>query len=164
MKGLLRLYPQSWRRRYGREVAELAELSPGWRTQVDLLLGAIDAWIIFGGGEMKRSVNAIAAALMVLPSIFLTANLVGELRGQEGSEFLPGLFQSPIGEAVVVLGPLLALLVIAGTTIRFEASESGILLTLSLTRPQILLVVAAAAVAGAFLGYAFLENFVPRTG
>jgi hypothetical protein len=41
---LLRLYPRSWRRRYGGEVAELlSQQAPSLRLALDLVAGAIDA-------------------------------------------------------------------------------------------------------------------------
>jgi hypothetical protein len=42
---LIRLYP-AWRRRYGRELAELLAAQPAsFRTAVDLVAGAVDAWL-----------------------------------------------------------------------------------------------------------------------
>ena len=46
MTWLLRLYPSPWRRRYGGEVAEmLADRGFSLRIAVDLVAGAIDAWL-----------------------------------------------------------------------------------------------------------------------
>jgi hypothetical protein len=43
---LIRLYPPAWRRRYGRELAELLAAQPAsFRTAVDLVAGAVDAWL-----------------------------------------------------------------------------------------------------------------------
>jgi hypothetical protein len=43
---LIRLYPPAWRRRYGRELAELLAAQPmSFRTAVDLVAGAVDAWL-----------------------------------------------------------------------------------------------------------------------
>jgi hypothetical protein len=43
---LIRLYPPAWRRRYGRELAELLVAQPrSFRTAVDLVAGAVDAWL-----------------------------------------------------------------------------------------------------------------------
>jgi len=40
------LYPPAWRRRYGRELVELLETQPAsFRTGIDLIAGAIDAWV-----------------------------------------------------------------------------------------------------------------------
>jgi hypothetical protein len=43
---LLRLYPGRWRARYGEEMTALLETSPvGWHDRLDLVRGAIDAWL-----------------------------------------------------------------------------------------------------------------------
>jgi hypothetical protein len=43
---LIRLYPPAWRRRYGPELEELLAAEPvSFRTAVDLVAGAADAWI-----------------------------------------------------------------------------------------------------------------------
>jgi len=42
---LIGLYPPAWRRRYGRELAELIATRPAsFSTAIDLVAGAIDAW------------------------------------------------------------------------------------------------------------------------
>ena len=83
MKGLLRLYPRSWRDRYGRELEALVDDLPG-RTGVafDLLLGAAMAYaavirgdrILSSAGAYLHGVcvavllQAIAFVLLVLSS------------------------------------------------------------------------------------------------
>jgi hypothetical protein len=43
---LIRLYPPAWRRRYGRELAELIATQPAsFGTALDLVAAAIDAWL-----------------------------------------------------------------------------------------------------------------------
>jgi hypothetical protein len=43
---LVRLYPPAWRRRYGRELADLIASHPSsLATAIDLIAGAIDAWL-----------------------------------------------------------------------------------------------------------------------
>jgi hypothetical protein len=43
---LIKLYPPAWRRRYGRELAELIATQPAsFRTAIDLVAAAIDAWL-----------------------------------------------------------------------------------------------------------------------
>jgi hypothetical protein len=43
---LVRLYPPRWRQRYGRELEEWLEAEPAsFRTAIDLIAGAVDAWI-----------------------------------------------------------------------------------------------------------------------
>jgi hypothetical protein len=42
---LIRLYPPAWRRRYGRELADLLAAQPvSFRSAMDLVAGAVDAW------------------------------------------------------------------------------------------------------------------------
>ena len=46
MTWLIKLYPPAWRRRYGRELAELIATRPAsFGTAIDLVAGAIDAWL-----------------------------------------------------------------------------------------------------------------------
>jgi hypothetical protein len=46
MTWLVKLYPPAWRRRYGRELAELVATQPvSYRTVIDLVAGAVDAWL-----------------------------------------------------------------------------------------------------------------------
>ncbi|MCC6857407.1 MAG: hypothetical protein IT158_02545 [Bryobacterales bacterium] len=46
MTWLIRLYPPAWRRRYGQELAELLAAQPAsLRTAIDLVAGAVDAWL-----------------------------------------------------------------------------------------------------------------------
>ena len=68
---LLLLYPPWWRRRYGDEALAILEEAPvGGRVALDLLRGALDAWLhqrpLLGGdgrfAEDARSVLAVAAA------------------------------------------------------------------------------------------------------
>ena len=46
MTWLIRLYPPAWRRRYGHELAEVLARQPAsLRTAIDLVAGAVDAWL-----------------------------------------------------------------------------------------------------------------------
>ncbi len=46
MTWLVRLYPPGWRRRYGRELEAWLDGEPAsFRTAIDLIAGAVDAWI-----------------------------------------------------------------------------------------------------------------------
>ena len=46
MTRLIKLYPPAWRRRYGRELAELISTQPAsFGTAIDLIAGAVDAWL-----------------------------------------------------------------------------------------------------------------------
>ena len=70
MTWLLKLYPRRWRQRYGREFEELMAKQPrSFGTVVDVVAGAIDAWIYpqsstaspvadsKGGGTMITGLN-----------------------------------------------------------------------------------------------------------
>jgi hypothetical protein len=60
---LIRLYPPAWRRRYGRELAELLAAQPAsFRTAVDLVAGAVDAWL---NPQSSTAANARGAEAMV---------------------------------------------------------------------------------------------------
>ena len=45
MTVILRLYPGPWRARYGDEMEALLTVAPGSRERVDLMRGALDAWL-----------------------------------------------------------------------------------------------------------------------
>ena len=46
MTWLIKLYPPAWRRRYGREMAELIASQPAsFGTAIDLVAAAVDAWL-----------------------------------------------------------------------------------------------------------------------
>jgi hypothetical protein len=54
---LIRLYPPAWRRRYGRELADLLATQPAsFGTAIDLVAGAVDAWL-----NPQSSTAAVAA-------------------------------------------------------------------------------------------------------
>lgn len=61
MSALLGLYPPAWRERYGDEVGAVLDTRPlRWSDQVDLLAGALDAWL----HPARRSVVPPIAALV----------------------------------------------------------------------------------------------------
>jgi len=63
---LIRLYPPAWRRRYGRELAELLAAQPAsFRTAVDLVAGAVDAWLNPQLSTAVTAANAKGAGAMV---------------------------------------------------------------------------------------------------
>ena len=66
MTWLIRLYPPAWRRRYGRELAELLAAQPAsFRTAVDLVAGAVDAWLNPQSSTAVTAANAKGAGAMV---------------------------------------------------------------------------------------------------
>jgi hypothetical protein len=63
---LIALYPPAWRRRYGRELAELIATQPAsFGTAVDLLAGAVDAWVNPQSSTDARSADAKGTGTMV---------------------------------------------------------------------------------------------------
>jgi hypothetical protein len=63
---LIRLYPPAWRRRYGRELAELLAAQPAsFRTAVDLVAGAVDAWLNPQLSTAVTAANAKGAGAML---------------------------------------------------------------------------------------------------
>jgi hypothetical protein len=66
---LIRLYPPAWRRRYGREFAELLAAQPtSFRTAVDLVAGAVDAWLNPQSSTAVTTTDAKGAGAM-LPKV-----------------------------------------------------------------------------------------------
>jgi hypothetical protein len=63
---LIRLYPPAWRRRYGRELAELLAAQPmSFRTAVDLVAGAVDAWLNPQSSTTVTTTDAKGAGAML---------------------------------------------------------------------------------------------------
>jgi hypothetical protein len=164
---LVKLYPPEFRRRYGAELEEAAAAAPGWRTRIDLFRGAVDAWTRYpGGNQVTNQLTRVAAALMVLPLSFLIMNLANEMTGSERI-LLESFFTSRIGEILVVFSPFAALALVTFPSLSFAIDrQQGHAFSVSLRvgRFQLLVLATAAVTAVAFLGYAFLENFVPRLG
>ena len=66
MTWLIRLYPPAWRRRYGRELAELISTRPAsLGTVIDLIAGAVDAWLNPQSSTAATAVHAKGAEAMV---------------------------------------------------------------------------------------------------
>ena len=66
MTWLIRLYPPAWRRRYGRELAELLAAQPvSFRTAVDLVAGAVDAWLNPQSSTAVTTTDAKGAGAML---------------------------------------------------------------------------------------------------
>jgi hypothetical protein len=63
---LIKLYPPAWRRRYGRELAELIATQPAsYGMAIDLVAGAIDAWIHPQSSTAAAATDAKGAGAMV---------------------------------------------------------------------------------------------------
>ena len=82
MTWLLKLYPPRWRRRYGRELAQLVATRPfSIATAIDLVAGAIDAWIYpqssTAAAESKGGRNMVLTVFIVSQLLAVTAILLG---------------------------------------------------------------------------------------
>lgn len=66
MTWFIRLYPPAWRRRYGRELAELISSRPAsFGMAVDLVAGAVDAWLNPQSSTAAMATDAKEAGAMV---------------------------------------------------------------------------------------------------
>ena len=66
MTWLIKLYPPAWRRRYGRELAELVSTQPAsFATAIDLAAGAVDAWLNPQSSTAAMTADAKGAGAMV---------------------------------------------------------------------------------------------------
>jgi hypothetical protein len=63
---LVKLYPPAWRRRYGRELTELISTQPAsFGTAIDLVAGAVDAWLNPQSSTAAMAADAKGAGAMV---------------------------------------------------------------------------------------------------
>lgn len=107
VKGLLRLYPRSWRRRYGPEMEVLVEATPGGLgIALDLLTGAAVAYRdVIRANRILSSAGAylhgICVAVLLQAIVFVTLVLVGQGSG-EPTNLSAGPF---VFATVVGIGP-----------------------------------------------------------
>ncbi len=103
MKGLLRLYPRSWRKRYGREMGALLDDTPArLGSALDLLLGAGAAY-----GEVIRSNRVLSAAGAYVHGVCIAVLLqaiafVGLILYAQGSSATSEIALGPIHLATVM--------------------------------------------------------------
>ncbi len=110
MKWLVRLYPRTWRHRYGREIAELLAASEHpWRDSTNVALYAALAWTEV---TMFKPMMLILAAA----SLVLFGFTVGQLAG--GVREIPQHWWSSISAAVALIavaGAIVGLIRARGT-------------------------------------------------
>lgn len=101
MTALLRLYPSSWRARYGDEMeALLDELRPGVRGGIDLVRGAADAWL------HPASPSRVPAAAALLGGGLWTVVAAAVVTQPTPADW-PGYIADVLGLAMVAAGFLL---------------------------------------------------------
>lgn len=72
MTWLIKLYPPAWRRRYGRELAELILTQPtSFATAIDLIAGAVDAWLNPQSSTASKAADPKGAHSMVFKMLQL---------------------------------------------------------------------------------------------
>ena len=97
MKGLLRLYPRSWRKRYGAELEDLVDQTPGgFAVALDLVIGAAVAYrdVIAGNRVLAAAgacLHGMSVAVLVQAIGFLTLILVAQ-RTQNSTDLSFGPF------------------------------------------------------------------------
>ena len=95
MKWLVRLYPRTWRHRYGREIAELLAASERpWRDSTNVALHAALAWTEV---TLFKPMMLIAAAASLVAFGFTVGQLAGGVRE------IPQHWWSSLSVAVAVI-------------------------------------------------------------
>jgi hypothetical protein len=98
--GLLRLYPSAWRRRYEDEVRSILEEAPvGRRQRLDLVRGALDAWL-----HPERP-SALPGVLAVLGGLLLAVVALDIVRQPTPPDW-PGYLQDTLLVAFVAVALL----------------------------------------------------------
>jgi hypothetical protein len=112
---LLRLYPPAWRRRYGREIAALLDGQPAsFGTAVDLVAGAVDAWV------NPQSSTTTSAAHSEGDAAMIARNLQLRCAG-EGTPYTRA--DAVKAAAVTVGGTLLSMLVLTWAIRRYGPND-----------------------------------------
>jgi len=170
----VRLYPRRWRERYGDELAAILEdLHPTRRPALDLLAGALDARLhpsLPNGGDPvndipphARILSRLALAVLILPTAFLASVSANGFGNGAVHPAVGRFFALPGVEQATVLGPFVALALLAFATARLSVRiEGGALVStmrLRATALQAVLLGAAALMAVAFVGYWITERF-----
>jgi hypothetical protein len=73
---LLRTYPRTWRARYGDEFMAVLEQGLTWRGAVDVLFGALDAWVVELLSTIRGPHGVAAKAVAAYVSLLLVAFIV----------------------------------------------------------------------------------------
>ena len=101
MRWLVRLYPPAWQRRYGRELAELISTQPfSFGTTIDLIAGAIDAWLNPQSSTVVPATEAKGAAMV---SEILQLKCVGQGPAVTAADRRKAAAITIVGSLVVVI-------------------------------------------------------------
>lgn len=115
MTWLIKLYPPSWRRRYGRELSDLIATQPAsFSTAVDLIAGAVDAWINPQSSTAAVAADTKGAGVMVSKMLKLKCS-------GDGPDVT---VRDNLKAAAVILGGTLALVGIATLGIKVYGNNS----------------------------------------
>jgi hypothetical protein len=181
MKTILRIYPASWRRRYGEELSDLLDEMPSTpATTLDLLRGAVNLHMrafldrvaprpVSAGGppmpshplQRHPTASALVAVLITAPTlIFVTLSFLAYQLALPGMEawlqpFMDGLARAPrIVDLFLLAAPFLAFLIAALPLIglRLERIDGELRVTVALRPRALNLIVLLLCVAvGGFL-------------
>lgn len=115
---ILRLYPGAWRARYGDEMAALLEARPTtWRDRLDLVRGALDAWL---NPPTPSRIPAVAA---IVGGGLWTVVAAGVLFGPAPPDW-PGYLMEVVPAAAIAVG-FLAVAVV-GCALRSGDGGAGV--------------------------------------
>jgi hypothetical protein len=121
VKLLLRLYPGWWRRRYGTEALDILQGRPITAASlVDLLAGALDAWV---NQEMPPSGVGESDAPIAEGGLFMVGNRI-RISGASAASFATALGPVLRRKAATIVAPVLLAIVLAGVGAALTANAN----------------------------------------
>jgi hypothetical protein len=127
MNRLLRLYPAAWRDRYLDEVSDLlAERPPSLRDRLDLIAGAVDAWIHPQVAARPREETASIMRPMAAAALFVIGGVLWMAGGvvQATAPYTVEGYKESFGVMIVIAGVLLTALGAIGRAWSADASPA----------------------------------------
>jgi hypothetical protein len=136
MSPLVRFYPRAWRERYLEEFAEvLAERPASFRDQVDIALGALDAWahpqVVDRSSRSRAGARGRRSLATVLASVLGGALFVAAGLSMNATPVDPGIGNKVVDLAILLL--IVGMALTAGTAIalaRTSPTRSGVAVAL----------------------------------